>query len=186
MVLVHWSLTHEDIHWKPSLRQMAVAPRVPFLSPLPPVAAQGPPYPGPTGRGWTREHCQCRVHKTQQASTPSPPTSTTPMQLLPPPDTPHPSADPDSSVSSVFPLLQPLPSTCVNRKLTDRPHSSLDAADISKWWSSPCKGLESYIFFLGHHRRNYFKDPFCAMNASLPFNNSPRHHPNSSVSLANK
>lgn len=84
-----------------------------------------------------------RIHRTQQTSDPSPPTSASPKQLLnapPTPATPHPGAAPDSSLSSPFPPLQPLLSTYVNTKLTDRLHSWRKAADISRWWFGHVKG----------------------------------------------
>lgn len=73
-------------------------------------------YPTPSGHSWAGECCLWKTHRTQQASAPSPPTSTSQKWLLH-----HPSADPDSSAASLFPpcLQPPLAPVSTCNLLTD-------------------------------------------------------------------
>lgn len=120
-----------------------------------PSCCPGPPHPGPAGH--------------------------TPKQLLPPQLLSTQVLILTAAFPAHFPLsdLSPAPVTLTDIPTPVKTQQTLADGNFAMWRT------RVLFFFLSHHTRNYFEDPFCSMNASFPFNNSPRHHSNSSVSWAN-
>lgn len=109
---------------------------------------------------------------------PSLPTYITPPQLLLP-------AAVLAHQQKQSPPLQALAVICVHMKCTNKFQSSLSAVDNSKWRLPPCKRLWSHFPFRAIVGETISRTHF-VLSASLPFNNSSNHLPNSSISLANK
>lgn len=148
----------------------------------PPSCCPGLPYPEPSGHNWAGEYCLF-VRRTESSKL-----LLLLLPLLPP-------------KSSCFPTPVLLPQQHCEPISFLSPASPWHLCQHAARWQAPlqwrCTRHEQMViaameraavlvFSLSYHTRNYFEDSFCSMNASLPFNNSPRHHSNSSVSLANK